>query len=187
MSTTYGPYHCDRSYIIGLLRGLPELATFLGLIIGVNISDNFSRRKTVLIFCGINFLGFVILCFSQNITQAFIGIFVSKIASLILTRAIQVLTTEIVHPILQQKFLNACFVGSLLAAMGIGIVFSATGHWRLASIYLGLIPSALLLLSVYLLIKDSPKFLLRQGAEAAAKDLNWIGKLNTGVDGIYRP
>ena len=140
---------------------MPELATFMGLIIGVNVSDNFSRRKTILIVCGINLLGFVILCLSQSIIQAFIGICVYKFASLTLTRAIQVLTTEIVEPVLKQKFINACFAGSLLAAMGIGVVFSAVGHWRLASLYVGLIPSALLLLSFYLLIKDSPKFLLR--------------------------
>ena len=74
-----------------------------------------------------------------------------------------------------------------MGAMLIGVGFQEIGHWRPATLYIGIIPIAIMFILVYFFVQESPKFLLRKGPVEACRVLNWIGKINTGNPELVRP
>lgn len=135
------------------MRALPEATSFFGIMLAIYLSDNLSRRKALLIFTTVMLLGVLAIYLSYNLPQALIGLAVYNFTYLGLMRITQVLFTESVDPILRQKFIGSCLAGALVASMLIGVTFQEIGHWRPATLYIGILPMAILLFLIYFLFR----------------------------------
>lgn len=142
-------------------------------------SDNFSRRKTLIVFMALTDIGFLLLVTSSSMTMAIIGLFLINFGCSPIYRTLQVIISEITEPVLKQKF-----IGSLMGALSVGtllsgVLYPAIKHWRFSSLYCGLIPSIIITVLILIFLEDTPKFILRNGSAAkAAKIFNRIAAIN---------
>ena len=113
IAVSFGPYHCEDNYRLAFYRGIPSLAVFLGLILTVYLSDNYSRKKITIICSLTTVLGYIIVLSSQSMTQAMIGLIIFKLTSFGYLKTIQVIITETVEPDLRQTILNFGYMASL--------------------------------------------------------------------------
>jgi MFS family permease len=58
---------------LDIVKGSPYFGSFLGYIIFSYISDNFGRRKTMLMSLGLGTLGSIIVALGYNITMISVG------------------------------------------------------------------------------------------------------------------
>ena len=89
LATEFGPYHCEDNYILGLLRGVPFVGVFIGLMGATFYSDNHSRKNTIIALILLVDFGFIILCLSRNMEVAIFGMFVLHLGATPLMRTAQ--------------------------------------------------------------------------------------------------
>jgi MFS family permease len=65
---------CEDEYLLDLLKSSPYFGAFLGFILFSIISDNFGRRKTMILSLGTASFGCVLLVIGQNISMITVGI-----------------------------------------------------------------------------------------------------------------
>ena len=150
LATEFGPYLCSDNYILGILRGVPFIGVFIGLMFSTFYSDNKSRRTAVILLIVLVDIGFVILVLSVNMPMAIIGMFILHLGATPLMRTAQALLSEITEPNLRQKFVSSLVGGLAIGALIAGVVYPAIGHWRYSSLYIGLLPA--ICLTIFILI-----------------------------------
>ena len=189
LAVEFGPYLCEDNYVLGLFRGLPFVGVFLGIFVSIFISDNKTRKGTIVLFNLITNLAYLILVSSQNIYFALVGQFLALFGSLPTLRTSMSIVADVTEPVLRQRFVSCLLAANAVGAIFGGAMYPLIGHWRLASLYIGLLPSLLLTLLLIAILKDSPRFILRnaENAEEAAEEFNKIGRINgVGQEMMYR-
>ena len=178
IATEYGPYHCDENITLSLYRSLLGVGQFIGMIVAIMISDNISRRKAFLFCLSVSNLGMLIMFLSATMEVALVGLFTMGLSNAPLLRIIQAFVSEVTEKDLRQKFLTSMWISQSAGLIIIGIIYPAIGNWRYSILFTALLPGFFIFMAFFYFVEDTPKYLLHQSPDEAARALNRIGRMN---------
>ena len=65
LANSFGDYFCERSFLLDLYASTPYFGALIGFIFVTFFSDNYGRRKTIIITWSINILGCLLIMISK--------------------------------------------------------------------------------------------------------------------------
>ena len=179
LSTEFGPYYCGKNYFLGLVRGLGYLGSSFGAGVVMIISDNLSRKTSLLLCLSISLIGMVILVFSAKIEMAAAALFIYGLGTNPVLRLATVIFSEKVEKNLRTKFISSCLITYAVGVLVLGYIYNIFRNWNKTMIFFSICPQVVLILLVFFLMEDTPKFILKNNtAEEAAQKLNRIARIN---------
>ena len=75
VSTELGQYFCDDEFYLDITQSATYFGAFIGYLVFSFFSDNYGRRKTLVVSSAIATVGCWIFLFSQNLVMVAIGLF----------------------------------------------------------------------------------------------------------------
>ena len=75
LATEFGPYYCDQNIELGVFKMMLYLGTLCGYPIFLSITDNYGRKKAIVMAWATTTIGLALLCAAFNIIMATIGLF----------------------------------------------------------------------------------------------------------------
>ena len=121
--TDFGPFHCEKNYLINLFKAL----LFLGMLIGNGVANyligRVSLKKIVICSFGIAVGGCLTLCFSTSIVMANAGLFLIGFGLNGQIYYIVSIITEVVSPKLESKMTGSLIFYGMVGEIVISSVF----------------------------------------------------------------
>ena len=124
------------------------------------LSDNISRKKTLVLSYILVTIGLLLLSLSINIYMVCISLFITGLGSNISLRIIQAILSEQIEKKLAERIISTNVLPYTLALMFVGQIFAITSNWRTFTLYFCFIPSFLITSFIVYFVEDSPKYLL---------------------------
>jgi MFS family permease len=129
---------------------------FLGIIIGLFLTEQFGRKMTIVYTLGVTIVGLIIIMASVGPIMACIGLFVFGTGAEISYTLVFTVVTEIVDEEHRSKYYVYLLLFFGLGAMGNAIVFYLLSHYQLVLLFYYLIPNGVILYVFNKYVQDTP-------------------------------
>ena len=160
---------CDKEYWARMIRAVMILGLFIGSVIGGHLGDCFGRKRVMLISTIIMIPNLMFSGYSPNL-WVYIILFLLNITTLpLIWISLSTLTLELFGKdyrgnAVVAEGLSWCF-GQLISVL----VFYLTRHWTYLHLWIGII--SVLGLPAFLIIPESPRWLITQGKRILAEEV----------------
>lgn len=184
ISTEIGKYFCDDEFYLDITQSSVYFGAFVGYLGFSFFSDNFGRRKTLVLSWAIATIGCAIFLFSQNLPMVAIGLFMIGGGSDAAVNMCFNFLGEVVEFNTRQRYSVILQFAFPLGAIILTTAFVWIHDWQLVTIIFLMIPSAIIMFFIATYVEETPQFLLRGDIDKALKALNRIGKINLGLHNV---
>lgn len=179
-----GQYYCEDEIYLDLAKSSVYLGSFIGFLLFSFFTDNFGRRKSILLSLGTCALGNLVLTLSPNLVIASLGLVLSGAGGNASINITFYFMGETVQNEKRQKYSVLVQAAFTVGAILVTALYMIVPNWRIVSIILVAIPSFASLFLVLIYVEQTPQFLLRKTNAQALKALNRIGKINYKIKDI---
>ena len=143
---------CEDEYQLDIIKGSPYFGSFLGYIIFSYVSDNFGRRKTMIMSLGLGTLGTIIVALGSNIIMISIGMIMSGAGINVSGGMLFCFLSEGVENLKRQKYSIIIQAGYNIAAIIMTGLYYFIGSWRINFILISMIPTVIAFFSFVLYV-----------------------------------
>ncbi len=175
---TTGNYLCSNQTTIDLVSSCTYVGALLGFLIISSFSDNYGRKRAMLISWTTCVVGTVIVATSFNIYMAAVGFFFSGFGCDASINLCLIFFGEAVGSKKRQKYSIIVQIFFALGALTVTLFFFLFEDWRVVWCLLVAAPALITLILIYCYIEETPEFLIQHGTQDALAALNRIGKIN---------
>jgi MFS family permease len=125
------------------------VGSLFGYLISSYISDNFGKKKSMVIGLGVSVFGYSLIVFSQNIYMAIIGMIISSVGGDGCCNITYCFISDIVEDRARQKYI---YLIQFMFGFGVliaGALYYIVPHWRWNTLLVSFVPT---IVSWYFLI-----------------------------------
>ncbi|ORX38165.1 general substrate transporter [Kockovaella imperatae] len=161
-------FHHPHGSVLGVFNAIQSIGGIVGLPLAPYLSERFGRRGALAIGDAVMLIGVILQTASQNVAMFIICRFFIGVGLAFACLAAPVLITELAFPThrapITALYNSSWYLGSILAAWITYGTFSIanTWSWRIPSLIQGF-PSLLQILLLFLIIPESPRWLVDRG------------------------
>ena len=154
--------------VLGVFNAIQSIGAIVGLPLAPFLSDRFGRRGALVIGDAVMLIGVILQTASQNVAMFIVCRFFIGVGLAFACLAAPVLITELAFPThrapITSLYNSSWYLGSIVAAWVTYGTFRIgnTWSWRIPSLLQGA-PSLAQILLVYLIIPESPRWLINNG------------------------
>ena len=159
--------------VLGVFNAIQSIGGIVGLPLAPYLSERFGRRGALFIGDCVMVVGVILQTASQNVAMFIVCRFFIGIGLAFACLAAPVLITELAFPThrapITSLYNSSWYLGSIVAAWVTYGTFNIknTWSWRIPSVLQG-VPSILQICLLYLVVPESPRWLINNGREDQA-------------------
>jgi MFS family permease len=151
---------------------------FMGYIFFSYFSDNFGRRRAMIMTWMTSLVGIMILCSSKSLEVASLGLFLAGAGCESNLRVNLTIINEIVDYHLRQVYSVILQSAFGVAGISIAVAYNLLYDWRIVTIFFCAIPAFIVMVIIFVSLEETPGHLSAQGSKKVLLSLQRIAAIN---------